>query len=56
VYGYDVEGHADTALAKYLNGGRELLDAGNGIAKSMQDKYMDWFRRPKFGEQPMSKL
>lgn len=51
VYGYDVEGHADTALEKYLNSGREPLDAGTGIAKSMQDKYLNWFR-----EQPVSKL
>jgi salicylate hydroxylase len=56
VYGYDPEGHADTALEKYLNSGREPLDAETGIAKSMQDKYMDWFRRPQFGGQPVSKL
>jgi salicylate hydroxylase len=56
VYGYDSEGHADTALEKYINSGREPLDAETGIAKSMQDRYMTWFRRPQFGEQPVSKL
>jgi salicylate hydroxylase len=56
VYGYDVEAHAETALEKYLNDGREVLDTDTGIAKSLQDKYMNWFRPPRVGKQGVSKL
>jgi salicylate hydroxylase len=56
VYGYDVEAHAETALEKYLNGGREVLDADTGIAKSLQAKYMNWFRPSRVRKQSMSKL
>jgi salicylate hydroxylase len=56
VYGYDVEAHAETALEKYLNGGREVLDADTGIAKSLQDKYMSWFRPSRVRKQGVSKL
>lgn len=44
VYGYDVEEHADTALAKYLNGGREPFDPETGITKALDEKYMGWFQ------------
>lgn len=54
VYGYDAEAHAESALEKYLNGGREPLDAETGITKTLQSKYMDWFRQG--GKPPMSKL
>lgn len=43
VYGYDAEKHADTALAKYLNGGREPFHPETGITGTLQEKYMDWF-------------
>jgi salicylate hydroxylase len=56
VYGYDAEGHAEAALEKHLNGGREPLDPGTRIAKSMRDKYMGWFRPSQCGKQPVSKL
>ncbi|KAG9251912.1 salicylate hydroxylase [Emericellopsis atlantica] len=55
VYGYDAEVHADTAVATYLNGGREPFDPDTGVVKSLQDKYMDWFR-PSKSAQPTSKL
>lgn len=44
VYGYDVEEHADTALATYLNGGREPFHPETGITKSLDEKYMGWFQ------------
>ena len=56
IYGYDVEGHAESALDIYLNGGREPLCSETGISKALQDRYMDWFRAPSCGQQPMSKL
>lgn len=43
VYGYDAEEHAQTAVAKYLNKGREPCHRETGIAKTMEDKYMNWF-------------
>ncbi|CAK7241621.1 MAG: hypothetical protein STHCBS139747_003087 [Sporothrix thermara] len=46
VYGYDAEQHAETALATYLNGGREPVDAA-GIAKSLEDEYLGWFQADK---------
>lgn len=47
VYGYDAEQHADTALAVLLNGGREPVDGNTGIAKSLEDEYMNWFQAEK---------
>lgn len=44
VYGYDAEEHAETALAKYLNGGREPFHPETGITKSLDEKYMGWFQ------------
>ena len=44
VYGYDVEEHAETALATYMNGGREPFNPETGITGSNQKKYMDWFK------------
>jgi salicylate hydroxylase len=43
VYGYDVEGHAETAIAKYLNRGREPFCEKTGITTRLKNKYMDWF-------------
>jgi len=56
VYGYDAEGHAETALAKYLDGGREPSDSETRTANSLRDKYMGWFRPSQRGKQPVSKL
>lgn len=42
VYGYDVEAHADEALAKYLNGGKEPAHPVTGVTPAMQEKYMGW--------------
>ena len=43
VYGYDVEAHADIAIDKYLNGGRESSDPVTGVTPALQQKYMNWF-------------
>lgn len=43
VYGYDCETHAETALAKYLNRGKEPVDPETGVTATMQQKYVDWF-------------
>ncbi|KAJ4502106.1 hypothetical protein HRR83_008763 [Exophiala dermatitidis] len=43
VYGYDVERHAETALAKYFNQGREPCDPNTGVTPTMYDKSMGWF-------------
>ena len=56
VYGYDAEAHAETALEKYLNGGRELLDKETGIAKALRDEYMNWFPPSQAGKQLVAKL
>lgn len=56
VYGYDAEAHAENALEKYLNSGREPLDAETGITKTLKGKYMDWFRPSQEGKQPIPKL
>lgn len=49
VYGYDAENHADTALATYLNGGREPFDVVTRVTKSVKDKYMDWLMHKNDG-------
>ncbi|OAP61681.1 salicylate hydroxylase [Fonsecaea erecta] len=43
VYGYDAEAHAETALHKYLNEGREYADPETGVTETLRRKYMDWF-------------
>lgn len=43
VYGYDVEAHAENALAKYFNKGREPSHPGTGISSTLQQRYMGWF-------------
>jgi len=43
VYGYDVEAHAENAIAKYVQH-REPADSQTGISKQLEDKYMNWFR------------
>ncbi|KAL2040462.1 hypothetical protein N7G274_006905 [Stereocaulon virgatum] len=43
LYGYDAEAHAECAIVKYLQR-RESGHSQRGITKSMEDKYMNWFR------------
>lgn len=43
VYGYDVEAHADAAVATFLNKGKEPAHPVTGVTPEMQGKYMDWF-------------
>lgn len=54
VYGYDVEQHAETALEKYVHGGREPFHPETGVTRTLQEKYVDWFL-PK-GRSAPSKL
>ena len=48
VYGYDVEDHARTAIAAFLEG-REPADSVTGVTKPLEDKYMNWFLPKKDG-------
>jgi len=50
VYGYDVEAHAEAALATYLNGGREPFYQDTGVTTSLKRKYVDWFSSKARGE------
>lgn len=43
VYGYDVEAHADAAVAKYINGGKDVAHPETKVVPSVEDKYMGWF-------------
>jgi salicylate hydroxylase len=43
IYGYDVEAHADAAVAKFLNNGKEPAHSVTGVTPKLQEKYMDWF-------------
>ncbi|UKZ53518.1 hypothetical protein TrVGV298_007310 [Trichoderma virens] len=43
VYGYDAEGHAEESLGRFLNGGKDAVDADTGVLLSMENKYMGWF-------------
>lgn len=43
VYGYDAEEHARIAIASYLQQ-REPADPQTGVKKSLEDRYMNWFR------------
>lgn len=45
VYGYDAEAHADIALHKYLNEGREFVNPQTGVTSTLQQRYMDWFAK-----------
>lgn len=47
VYGYDCEGHAETALAKYLNRGKEPAHPETGVTDSLRQKYINWFAAQK---------
>ena len=42
VYGYDVEAHAESAIAAYLQR-RESADPKTGVTKPLENKYMNWF-------------
>lgn len=65
VYGYDAEAHAENALAKYLNGGREPCDPNTGVTPALFEKHMGWFLQATQNEdhatterpfQPLGKL
>lgn len=43
VYGYDVQGHAEDAVRKYCDRGKEPAHPVTGVTPSLQRKYMDWF-------------
>jgi salicylate hydroxylase len=47
IYGYDAEEHAETALAKFLGRGREPFHPDTGVTRTLQIKYMDWFKAPE---------
>ena len=42
VYGYDVEAHAESAIAANLQR-RESADPRTGVTKPLENKYMNWF-------------
>lgn len=42
VYGYDVEAHADSAIAAYLQR-RQSADPKTGVTKPLENKYVNWF-------------
>ena len=42
VYGYDVEAHAESAVAAYLRR-RESADPKTGVTKPLENRYMNWF-------------
>lgn len=43
IYGYDVEGHADEALSRVLNEGKDAVDPKTGVQRTTENKYMGWF-------------
>lgn len=43
VYGYDAQQHAEDAVRKYCDGGKEPAHPVTGVTPSLQRKYMDWF-------------
>lgn len=43
VYGYDAETHADTALARHLNDGKDKAHSDTGVVPAQQQKFMSWF-------------
>jgi salicylate hydroxylase len=43
VYGYDAESHAEEAVSRELNGGKEAADPETGVQRSVENKYMGWF-------------
>jgi salicylate hydroxylase len=45
IYGYDVEAHAESALSKHLNQGRELPDPKTLVTPVVFEKYMGWFTK-----------
>ena len=44
VYGYDVEGHAEDAIEKYRNGGREVMHPETKVTRPVH-KSMWWFAK-----------
>jgi salicylate hydroxylase len=55
VYGYDVEAHAEVAVAKYLHGGVERAHPETKMTPTLQERYMGWFL-PSSKERSTSKL
>jgi salicylate hydroxylase len=51
----EVYGYAETALAKYLNKGKEPADE-EGITVSLRRKYMDWFASQSKDQSEQSQL
>lgn len=43
VYGYDAEGHAEEALSRAMNGGKDPFDPETGVQRITENKYMGWF-------------
>lgn len=56
VYGYDVEAHAENALAKYFNNDREPCHPETGVTSGIQQKYMGWFSSRMVNESIPHKL
>jgi salicylate hydroxylase len=55
VYGYDVQGHAQDAVEKHCQGGKEPAHAATKVTSRLQRKYMDWFL-PAHSRKPAEKL
>lgn len=55
VYGYDVQGHAQDAVEKHCQGGKESAHQATKVTASLQRKYMDWFL-PAHGRKSAEKL
>jgi salicylate hydroxylase len=43
VYGYDAEAHAEAALARYLDGGKDVAHPETKIVPEVEQKYTGWF-------------
>ncbi|KAJ5677469.1 Salicylate hydroxylase [Penicillium maclennaniae] len=43
VYGYDAQGHAQDAIDKYCQGGKEPAHPMTKVTPRLQRQYMDWF-------------
>lgn len=55
VYGYDAEGHAQEAVDKHCQGGKEPAHPMTKVTSRLQRKYMDWFL-PAHGRKSAEKL
>lgn len=43
VYGYDVEAHADAALARHFNNGKDKAHPDTKVLPAQQQRFMGWF-------------